>query len=233
MPIDMPPQPVAYHVERPAPVGQTPDFRAIVAASRAVSERLRVSEGPSLAQSLLPGLDPASPAMTDQDRSALVGAMRADWGAGMAEGRLARPDSYVGDRIGVAHAFANARLSMAAGSLDSVDAHAVQCRVVALALDARAGRYLAGGEVAAQRARSAVTPEMRRDCAASIEAARGRTAPPQVRAAVPVAGRADAARTLVARVDQPVRPALRASSASAVVRTSVSYPVQLARGIGD
>lgn len=209
MPLDMPPQPAAYHIERAAPVQEQTAFSAIVAASRAVSERFRISSEPAPAERMLPQIDPKSPALTQADRVALVSAMRANWRGDLAQGSGARPSSYVGDRIAVAVAFAGAREPMSRGELDSSAAHAISCRMVGVALDRRAGAYLKGGEAAAEAARRSISPEKLAGCREAVRSAQARNAPPRPVARVIPSASIDPTVTTRVRLDLQVRPRVR------------------------
>lgn len=206
MPLDMPPQMPVYQIERAAPAQDQGMFTAIAAASRAVSQRLRMSSEPSPAEKLLPAIDPRSAALTQPDRVALVTAMRSNWRGDLSKESSKLPNSYVGERIAVAIAFAGAREALNQGALDSADASALNCRMVGLAFDRRAGAYLKGGEQAAQAARKSVSVADIDQCRPAIKAAQARSAPPRIVARVAAPGRIDPAARVPVRVDLMARP---------------------------
>jgi hypothetical protein len=153
MPLDMPPQQVVeYRMERPAATGVSAQAaRAVAAARSATASRA----------SVIPAMDPASPAMTQADRAALEGSLRP---GGMTSGSFQLPDSYVGQRLKVSMALARASASSRDDAPSPVFVRELKCRMVALAMDTRAGAYVVGGEKAAEQARRSMPPEVLKAC---------------------------------------------------------------------
>jgi hypothetical protein len=164
MAMDLPP-PVKYHIERPAPSADRAAFEAISNSARAVAQRVRdaITPEPSPIDRALPPLDYRSPALTREDRVALVGSMQANRLNRLSQG-VDAPQSYVGDRIRLAVAYAKAQDAIARGDTDSVEIRAARCRMVAVALDRRAGQYVNGGEQAASTARASLSKDTVEAC---------------------------------------------------------------------
>jgi hypothetical protein len=157
--MDMPPQ-VEYRIERPSPVSEQTAFTALAKSAQAVAQRAQAAISPeqSPLERTLPPLDYRSPALTKEDRVALVESMRASRLNRLSQG-VDAPKSYVGDRIRLAVAYAKAHDAIARGDTDSLDIRAARCRMVAVALDRRAGQYVNGGERAASVARQSLSSE--------------------------------------------------------------------------
>lgn len=176
MPADMPPSmPVSYAVEHVmANAADQTASRLIAAAigTRALIAARSASSAPMSQR--LPAIDPTSPSLAASDRAGLSNAGRAQAAGGLARA-VARPGSYVADRISLAVAYAKAGRDMEAGTLDSSTASALQCRMVAITLDPRAGAYVAGGEQAASAARRAVPAAAIAKCREAVSEQRSRT----------------------------------------------------------
>lgn len=174
MAMDMPP-PVAveYRIERPA--AGVPD-RALSPISGAVAQArrdsVRTADRLPSADAILPRIDPRSSALTQDDRRAIVSGMDASRAGRLGQGVQA-PDGYVGDRVRLAALRVDAMERSVQGRLVAQDAHAVRCRTIAVALDRRAGAYVEGGEIAAERARRAIPARSVEECR-EIIAQRGR-----------------------------------------------------------
>lgn len=175
MAIDTPPAPPQYHLERVAPAAQADPsaFNAVSNAMKAVAERSRAAIMPeqSPLEKALPAIDVKSAALTQADRVALVGAMRANDAGDLSSNRTAVPNSYVGERIRLASAYA----AVPHDGSDLDKAHQARCRMIALAMDRRAGAYVEGGEMAANRARASIDPAMAAECRVKAEAVRRET----------------------------------------------------------
>lgn len=154
MPLDMPPQHVVeYRMERPAPA-----MGVSSQAARAIADARNASAARG---SVIPAMDPSSSAMTPADRAAIAGSQRKD---GMANGSFQLPDSYVGQRLKVSMALSRASTASRDDAPSPVFLRELKCRMIALAMDKRAGAYVVGGERAAERSRSAMPPEVLKAC---------------------------------------------------------------------
>jgi hypothetical protein len=163
MAMDMPPAAPAYAIERAAPA-TSPMMRAVSAARNAVLTRPGSVTDHDTVERIMPRIDVRSAALTREDRTAMVASAEASRAGALGNARVSIPDSYVGQRIKLA--IANDRLHEAQGrgDLDPAMARDVSCRMVAIAMDARAGAYVMGGEKAAAQARAAVPAEMLARC---------------------------------------------------------------------
>ena len=168
MPFDMPPQrpAVEYVVRVPAPSADSSlssIVRAVKASGAAASAKASewTSPGGSAANRMLPPIDYSSPALTRADRLATIDAIEARGRDGLS-GVGIRPDAaggYPASRIALARDLASLGSEPSAARV-----HSYRCRLVAVALDARAGAYVVGGERAASSARSSVPADMLREC---------------------------------------------------------------------
>jgi hypothetical protein len=164
MAMDMPPPAVEYRMERhqAGEAGQL--FGALrqmrTGVARAAPEN---AAGRPLPSGALPRIDPASRSLTPDDRKALASAIEANGRREMSSGVRA-PASYVGDRIRLAAERTRAMEQSTQGTLTPDRAKAVKCHTVAVAMDARAGAYVVGGEAAAREARGAVPHEVVEEC---------------------------------------------------------------------
>lgn len=153
MPLDMPPQQVVeYRMERPVASGPMAQAAVAVASAR------RAAAGREIVS---PALDADSPAMTQQDRAAVLSSRRP---GAMEAGSIQLPDSYVGERLKVSMALARASAASRDEAPSPVFMRELKCRMVAVAMDRRAGAYVVGGERSAQEARAAMPAEVLRSC---------------------------------------------------------------------
>jgi hypothetical protein len=164
MAMDVPPPAVEYRMERHQAgeagqlFGALRQMRSGIA--RATPDR---GAGRALPSGALPRIDPASRGLTPEDRRALASAMEANGRRDVSSG-VPAPASYVGDRIRLATERTRAMEQSVQGTLTADRAKAVKCRTVAVAMDARAGAYVVGGEAAAREARGAVPRAVIEEC---------------------------------------------------------------------
>lgn len=150
--MDMPPpKAVEYRIERPAraPDGAMKQVSAAIAEARAKAPALPPTDR------MLPPVDLRSAALSQRDRQAMLAGSQASREGRLAQG-VAAPASYVGDRVRLAAVRVRAMEASGQGRLVAADAHAVRCRTIAVAMDRRAGAYVAGGERAAEAARRSI-----------------------------------------------------------------------------
>lgn len=169
MAMDMPPAAPAYTIERAAPA-TSPMMRAVSAARNAALTRPGSVADHDAMERIMPRIDVKSAALTQQDRTALVASAEASRSGGLGNARVSIPDSYVGQRIKLAIANERMHEAQGRGDLDPALARDVSCRMVAVAMDARAGAYVMGGEKAAAQSRAAVPAEMLARCRQSAMA---------------------------------------------------------------
>lgn len=193
MPLDMPPQAPAYHIERAAPVAASV-FDTIIAISHRTSPQGEASS----VNRMLPEVDSKSQALSDEDRNAILDGMTANWNDELAQSKFALPKSYVGERVALGLDYARMRSDPGAGAEDT---RSMRCRIIAVALDKRAGAYVVGGEAAASAARNSIPAEAIAACASSIKSAQARGVPIANPVQGQFAGRADPSKTSSMRVD--------------------------------
>lgn len=164
MAMDMPPPAVEYRMERHQAGDAGQLFGALrqmrTGIARATPEN---AAGRTLPSGALPRIDPASRSLTPDDRRALASAIDANGRRDVSSG-VPAPASYVGDRIRLATERTRAMEQSLQGTLTAERAKAVKCRTVAVAMDARAGAYVVGGEAAAREARGAVPRAVIEEC---------------------------------------------------------------------
>jgi len=164
MAMDMPPPAVEYRMERhqAGEAGQL--FGALrqmrTSVARATPEN---GAGKALPSGALPRIDPASRSLTTDDRKALASAIDVNSRREMSSG-ISVPGGYIGDRIRLAAERTRAMEQSTQGTLTPDRAKAVKCHTVAVAMDARAGAYVVGGEAAAREARGAVPRAVVEEC---------------------------------------------------------------------
>lgn len=171
MAMDMPPAQPEYRVERAAPAPSAMMKAVAVMRNEALTRSGALADHGTM-ERILPRIDVRSPALSQQDRNAMVQSMEAGRTEKLGQARISLPDSYVGQRL--KFAIANARVNEARmqGDLDPGMVREARCRMVALALDGRAGAYVVGGEKAAADARAAVPREMVVRCQQAAQKAR-------------------------------------------------------------
>lgn len=163
MPIDLPPQPVEYRIEAPAPAisSQTAAISKAISASRNGLSRPVIS---------IPAIDHKNPSLSAADRSAARNeeAMLKSGNVSISNGI---PDSYIGTRLKLAIAQSRLVEDMKAGEASPQMALQIRCRAVAVVMDQRAGKFVVGGEAAAQKARLSIDPKIIQQCKAAVEKA--------------------------------------------------------------
>lgn len=163
MPIDLPPQSVEYRIEAPAP--------AVSSQTAAISKAISASRnGLSRPVIVLPAIDQKNPSLSAEDRSAAK-----DESVTMKSGSPSLsngiPDSYIGMRLKLAIAQARLVGDAKAGEYSPQMALQVRCRAVAVVMDKRAGKFVVGGEAAAQKARLSIDPKIIQQCKSAVEKA--------------------------------------------------------------
>ena len=206
MPIDMPPQAPVYHIEAAAPVQDNSLFSSLVSASRAIKDRVMASSELSPMEKMSPPLNLKSPALTKEDRIALVSAYRATWQGELAAARINIPKSYIGNRIAMSIEFANIRRKE---KLDVSAAKALRCRMIASAFDSRAGLYLKGGEKAANQARLSISARQINECKKFVIASTNRSTPPIKTVKAPISVRLSVNASDPVRIDTMSRSSER------------------------
>lgn len=157
--------PPSYQIERPAPSdAMAQAARSVADSVRMVAERTReaLTPKPSQIEATLPAIDASSRALTREDRLALAATISENDRGTLAD-RKSAPSSYVGDRIRLAVDLARMQ-DRGLANIPHAEAAAFRCRMTAVAMDARAGRYVQGGEAAASSARRQVPQHVLAAC---------------------------------------------------------------------
>jgi hypothetical protein len=157
MPVDLPPSVPVIQIERAAISHKT--SQALVAISSSAEKTRQKND---FSADSMPLIDLKSKSLTQEDRQALLSAYKSISLDKINQAKM--PDSYVGSRIKAAIAFRQAKSQ--GDRLSVEEAQNVRCKLVAVAVDKRAGLYVEGGEKAALDFRMSIPPQVLRECQA-------------------------------------------------------------------